>query len=78
MYSFYELRCPACKNRFVYMKGTYKGPIYKVYKRKGHKEALESTNCPKCNIEVAIIEDSLAAIDIRDESIELAGIERGI
>ena len=78
MYHFIEIIYPNCGQRFVWLEHTYKGSIYTVYKRIGHDEILESTLCPKCNIEMAVWKESCSGIDIRDKSIEVAGILRGI
>ena len=78
MYHFLEIICPNCKHKFMWLENTYKGTSYAVYRRKGHKEMLESTSCPKCNIEMVVLKDSCSGIDIRDDSIEIASILRGI
>ena len=54
MYHFFELICPNCKHQFVWLEHTYQGSIYKFYRRKEYDEMLESTTCPKCNIEMAV------------------------
>lgn len=78
MYHFLELTCPNCRHQFIWLEHTYKGSIYTVYKRIGYDEILESTLCPKCNIEMVVLKDSHIGIDIRDKSIEVAGTLRGI
>ncbi len=78
MYHFFEIICPNCKHQFVWLEHTYKGSIYKLYRRRGYDEILESTTCPKCNIEMAVLKNSFSGIDIRNESIEIACIVRGI
>ena len=39
---------------------------------------LESTSCPKCNVEMLVLKDSHIGIDINDKSIEVASTIRGI
>ena len=34
--------------------------------------------CPNCDIEMVVLKDSSTGIDIRDESIEVSGVVRGI
>lgn len=78
MYNFLEIKCPNCGHQFVYLEHTYKGPIYKIYRRKGHNECLESTSCPNCNIELVVLKDTPNGINIQDKSIEVAEIVQGI
>ena len=78
MYKFIELRCQNCKHQFMYLENTYKGTRCTLYRRKGHKELLESTICPKCNTEIAILKSKHTGIDITNSSIETAGTIHGI
>lgn len=78
MHHFREIECPNCQYQFVWMEHTYNGSIYKVYRRKGCDEMLESTKCPKCNTEMVVLKNSHIGVDINDESIEVATILRGI
>ena len=78
MYYFLEITCPNCKHKFMWLESTYNGSSYPVYRRKGYNEILESTVCPKCNIEMVVLKDSCNGIDISDDSIEIASILRGI
>lgn len=78
MYRFREIECPNCRHQFIWFEHTYKGSSYILYRRKGYSEQLESTPCPKCNTEMAVLENSITGIDIQSESIEVADIVRGI
>lgn len=78
MYHFLEITCPNCRHHFVWLEHSYKGSSYTVYRRRGYDEILESTLCPKCNIEMAVLKDSCSGIDVRDKSIEVASTIRGI
>ncbi len=78
MHHFREIECPNCQHQFVLMEHTYNGSIYKIYRRKGYNEELESTTCPKCNTEMVVLKDLHAGIDINDDSIEVASVLRGI
>jgi len=78
MYNFYEIECPNCKHQFVWLEHTYKGSIYKVYRRMGHDEVLESAKCPKCDIEMVVIKETHSTIDVKDDSVEVIGSMHGI
>ena len=78
MYNFIELECPNCKHIFVWQEHTFKGTAWKLYSRKGYDEMLESTICPKCGMEIAVLNDSHTGIDIHDKSIEVVANVRGI
>lgn len=78
MYHFREVTCPNCGHQFVYLENSYKGSIYPLYSRRGYNEKLESTICPKCSIEMVVLKDSSTGIDIRDDSIEVVTVVRGI
>ncbi len=78
MYRFYKIKCPRCGHQFVWLEGTCKGSGFYLYRRKGFDEELESTPCPKCDVEMAVLTDSLEGICIQEESIEIAGTVRGI
>lgn len=69
MYKFIEIECPSCGHRFVWLEHTYKGTRYKVYRRAGHNEVLESTVCPKCNLEMVVIKDLHIGISVEDSTI---------
>lgn len=76
---FYELKCPCCGHRFVWYEGTDKNSSGTLlYRRKGFKEELLSTPCPKCSVELAVLTDSHTGIPIQDDSIEVAAHIRGI
>ena len=78
MYKFIEITCPNCNHQFVWLEHTYKGTNYKLYRRRGHDELLESTICPKCNTEMVVLKNSHNGISIEDDLIEVAGTVRGI
>ena len=78
MYRFMEIECPNCKHIFVWLEHTYKGTRYNLYRRKGYNEALESTVCPNCNMEMAVLKDKHSGINIEDSSIEVADSVHGI
>lgn len=78
MYHFKEIICPNCGHQFVWLEYAEKGSSFIVYCRKGMDEELLSTSCPNCKIEMVILNDSHVGVDIRSESIDVAGTVRGL
>lgn len=78
MYKFIELQCPYCDHRFVWEEHTRSGSRCKIYSRKGHKEHLISTVCPKCGLEMVVLKELHTGLAIDDESLEVVGISIGI
>ena len=77
MYHFIEIKCPKCSHQFVWLKGENNtGPNW--YRRKGYDEYLDSAICPKCALEMIVLNNSHVGIDIDDESIEIEPGLRGL
>lgn len=76
MYKFIAVRCPYCGHQFTWLEGSWSTCV--AFRRKGHDEFLESTVCPMCSIEMAVIKELHTGIDINDESIEILSVIRGI
>lgn len=77
MYRFYEIKCPKCGHQFTWLEDS-KDSDGNFYRRKGRKELLESTNCPKCNAKMVVLKESHSGIDIMNESIEIVPGFRGL
>ena len=76
-YRFFEIICPNCGHQFVWLEHSC-GSSYKIYRRQGFDEELESTKCPKCDFEMAVLKNSSTGIDISDPSLEVLAVIRGI
>lgn len=78
LYKFRQAECPVCGHIFMWQEYSHVGTSYCSYRRKGYKEELMSTCCPKCNLKMIVPNDSLKGIDIRDENAEVADLIRGL
>lgn len=72
-----QVKCPNCKHIFMWLYGPTEAS-YCLYRRKGVKEELLSTICPKCNLKMVVPDDALGGINIADEAIELFATVRGL
>ena len=77
MYRFRQVKCPNCKHIFMWLNEPT-GTSYCLFRRKGVEEELFSTTCPKCNLEMVVLDDVLEGIDIAGEAIELFSTIRGL
>lgn len=79
MYKFRQVECPLCGHIFMWQKEpVFVGNSYCTYKRKGIDEELENAICPKCRLEMVVIDNILKGIDINSENIEVAYTSRGL
>lgn len=72
-YRFREVKCPYCEH--VFMWGNLSEGLVRrhEYKSKETGELLEQTRCPKCDIEMVILEHVLEGVDSDDERIVHSG-----
>jgi len=75
-YEYREVKCPWCGHVFMWNKNGFDITIHE-YRLKETGEVVKRTTCPKCSMEMIVMEHILEGIDIKDDRIEAFGI-RGI
>lgn len=76
-YRYREVKCPWCDHIFMWNKDGREGLVIHEYRLKETGEFVEKTKCPKCDMDMVVLEHSLEGIDTKDDRIEVIGV-RGI
>lgn len=76
-YRYREVKCPWCEHVFMWNKDGREGLIIHEYRLKETGEFVEKTKCPKCDMDMVVLEHILEGIDTQDDRIEVIGV-RGI
>ena len=76
-YEYREVKCPWCDHVFMWRKNGREGVILYMYRLKSTGEYLEMATCPKCEMNMLVMDCVLEGIDVDDDRIE-AEVIRGI
>lgn len=76
-YEYREVKCPWCEHIFMWNKDGREGLIKHEYMLKETGKFVEQAKCPKCAMDMIVLEHILEGIDKKDDRIEKIGI-RGI
>ena len=71
VYKYREMKCPWCDHVFIWNENGKEGVFFHIYKLKETGESVETTKCPKCEMEIAVLEHVFEGIDVNDDRIEL-------
>ena len=71
-YVYIEVQCPCCDHIFMWNK-TGGGLKLSGYKLRTTGETLEEAKCPKCGLEVLVLDHILEGIDVDDDRVEKTG-----
>lgn len=77
VYEYREVKCPWCDHIFMWNKNGNEGLTIHEYRLKENGKLVEKTKCPKCDMDMIVLEHILEGIDTKDDRIEIIGI-RGI
>lgn len=77
MYEYREVKCPLCGQVFMWNKRSGDRLVIHEYRFKETGKLLEKTKCPKCSMDMVVLEHILEGIGINDDRIEIIGV-RGI
>ena len=69
-YRYREVKCPWCDHTFMWNRDGREGIIIPEYRLKENGEYVEKVRCPKCNMDMIVLEHILEGIDIQDERVE--------
>ena len=69
-YEYREVQCPWCDHIFLWRKNSGEGLILHKYRLKTTGEYVETTKCPLCNMEMAVLEHILTGVDQGDSRLE--------
>ncbi len=76
-YKYREVKCPWCDHVFMWNENGGEGLILHEYRFKETGKLAEKAKCPKCSMNMIVMEHVLEGIDIQDDRIEAIGV-RGI
>lgn len=76
-YKFREVKCPWCGHIFMWNETEREGIVIHHYILKENGEYLGNPKCPKCDIDMVVLDHVLEGIDPKDERVEMRGF-RGI
>ena len=69
-YEYREVKCPWCDHVFMWNKNSGEGLLFHSYKLKSTEEPVEEAKCPKCGMEMIVLEHIFTGIDKDDDRIE--------
>ena len=72
-YEYREVKCPWCDHIFMWQKNSGEGLIIHEYRLKETKELVEKAKCPKCSMDMVVLDHILEGIDVQDDRIEPSG-----
>lgn len=75
-YEYRNVKCPWCDHVFMWNKNCHEGLVLHEYKLKSTGERVEKAKCPKCEMEMVVLEHVLTGIDVDDDRIQTTGIRR--
>ena len=70
-YKYREVKCPWCDHVFMWNKNSGEGILIHWYRLKSTGEPVEEAKCPKCGIEMVVLEHVFAGIDKDDDRFEI-------
>ncbi len=76
-YRYREVKCPWCEHVFMWNKDGREGLIIHEYRLKETGGFVEKAKCPKCDMDIIVLEHILEGVDTQDDRIEVIGV-RGI
>ena len=76
-YRYREVKCPWCDHIFMWNKDGREGLILHKYRLKETGKFAEEARCPKCDMDMIVLEHILEGIDTQDDRIEVIEV-RGI
>lgn len=68
-YEYREVKCPWCNHVFMWNKHGREGLLHYEYRLKGNGKLLEKTKCPKCTMEMLVLDHVLEGIDTKDDRV---------
>lgn len=68
-YEFREVKCPWCDHIFMWHKNGREGLLFHEYRLRATGEFLEDAKCPKCGMNMVVLEHVLKGLDTDDERI---------
>lgn len=77
-YVFREVKCPWCDHVFMWNKNSGEGLVFHMYKLKETREYVETAKCPKCEMEMIVLDHVFEGIDVSDDRIETVDSVRKI
>ena len=77
-YVFREVKCPWCDHVFMWNKNSGEGLVFHMYKLKETREYVEIAKCPKCEMEMIVLDHVFEGIDVSDDRIETVDSVRKI
>ncbi len=75
-YEYREVKCPWCGHIFMWNKNG-EDRFTHLYRLKETKEYLGNPKCPKCGLDMVVLNSVLEGVDPKDERFEIIGV-RGI
>ncbi len=69
-YEYREVQCPWCDHIFMWNKHGVERPVFQRYRLIETREALDTAKCPKCGMEIIVLDHVLTGIDLDDDSVE--------
>ena len=69
-YEYREVKCPWCEHIFMWNKDGREGLIIHEYRLKETGKFVEKAKCPKCDMDMIVLEHILEGIDTKDDRIE--------
>lgn len=70
-YRYREVKCPWCGHVFMWNRDGREGLIIHEYRLKKTREFVEKAKCPKCDMDMVVLDHILEGIDIQDDKIEI-------
>lgn len=69
-YRYREVKCPWCDHIFMWNKDGRRGLIMHEYKVKETGEFVQKVDCPKCSMNMIVLDHVLEGVDTKDDRIQ--------
>ena len=69
-YEYREVKCPWCGHIFMWNKHGQEGLVFHEYRLKETGEYVEQAVCPKCELDMVVLEHIFEGVDKKDDRIE--------
>ncbi len=69
-YEYREVQCPWCYHIFMWNKYGSEDLVFHRYRLKETGEDVDTAKCPKCGMEIIVLDHILKGIDVDEDRVE--------